>query len=220
MDLSFTREWRSLYTLQRIFEVGARWEESSKDSIAGIRRQILRLPDRSFVDVMKLLSAKDNCCPEVLQELGRTPAIRKRMKQVGFIPPTHDEPRRWDQQRPTRSREVLKAFGVELPKPPRRPLPHTVKIGSRSRGETELRLSRKELYDRVWSIPMFRLATEWGLSGNGLAKACRRLQIPVPPRGYWAKKHAGKKVRPPPLPDLPPGEGEEIVVWEPNQESG
>jgi len=35
---------------------------------------------------------------------------------------------------------------------------------------------------RVWSVPVDKLATEWGLSGRGLAKACRRLKIPVPSR--------------------------------------
>lgn len=217
MDLRLTGEWRSLHTLERIFDVGARWEEGSKDLIAAIRGQILKLPERSFVDVMKLLASKDNCSLEILQELGRTPAIRKRMKEVGFIPPAPGEPVRWNQLRPTRSREVLKALGVELPKPPKLPLPRVVQIGPWRRGGTEVRLAREELFDRVWSLPMSRLAAEWGLSGNGLAKACRRLQIPVPPRGYWAKKAASKKVRRPKLPTLPSGQGEEVTLWVPEE---
>jgi ankyrin repeat protein len=215
MDLGFHREWRSFRTLERIFEVGARWEEASKEFVAAIRRQVLRLPDRSFVDLLKLLALKDKCSPEILQELGRTPAIRKRMKAVGFIPPAHDDPKRYDEIRPTRSREVLKAFGVEPPKPPRQPLPRTVQIGPWRKASAELRLSREELFERVWSVPMSNLAPEWGLSGNGLAKACKRLKIPVPPRGYWAKKAAGKKVRRPRLPELPEGEAEEVLIWVP-----
>ncbi len=36
-----------------------------------------------------------------------------------------------------------------------------------------------------------------------LAKACKQLQIPKPPRGYWAKKEAGLRVpAKPPLPAL------------------
>lgn len=35
---------------------------------------------------------------------------------------------------------------------------------------------------------------EFGISGNGLAKICDRLNVPYPPRGYWAKKEAGKPV--------------------------
>lgn len=41
---------------------------------------------------------------------------------------------------------------------------------------------------------MSRLALEFGISGNGLAKICDRLNVPYPPRGYWARKEAGQKV--------------------------
>lgn len=53
---------------------------------------------------------------------------------------------------------------------------------------------RKQLYDRVWSIPMLSLAEEYGLSNVGLAKLCKRHDIPRPQRGYWAKKEVGLKV--------------------------
>lgn len=39
-------------------------------------------------------------------------------------------------------------------------------------------LTRKELYDRVWSEPMQRLSKEFGLSDVGLAKTCGRYAIP------------------------------------------
>jgi len=46
----------------------------------------------------------------------------------------------------------------------------------------------------VWQKPLSRLAEDFGVSGNGLAKICDRLEVPYPPRGYWAKKEAGKPV--------------------------
>lgn len=58
-----------------------------------------------------------------------------------------------------------------------------------------LTLTRDELYKLVWETPMSRLSERFGLSGNGLAKICRRLDVPYPPRGYWAKLAAGKKVK-------------------------
>jgi hypothetical protein len=61
-------------------------------------------------------------------------------------------------------------------------------------------LTRQELYDRVWAEPVDTLAREFGLSNVGLGKACRRHNIPVPPRGYWARRSAGHNVRRPPLP--------------------
>lgn len=57
-----------------------------------------------------------------------------------------------------------------------------------------MQVTREELYRQVWETPMSRLAAEYGISGNGLAKICNRLNIPYPPRGWWAKKAAGKKV--------------------------
>ena len=60
----------------------------------------------------------------------------------------------------------------------------------------------EELFDRVWSKPVAAVAAECGLSGPGLKKVCRRLSVPVPPRGYWAKLRAGKSVRRPALPGL------------------
>lgn len=68
--------------------------------------------------------------------------------------------------------------------------------------ESPIRLSRKELYQKVWSKPMSRLAPTLGLSDRGLAKLCKRHRIPRPGRGYWQKKKFGKQVRRTPLPKL------------------
>jgi hypothetical protein len=64
-------------------------------------------------------------------------------------------------------------------------------------------VSREDLYALVWSEPMSRLARRFGLSDVGLAKACTRMMIPVPGRGYWAKKEVGRAPRPTRLPTLP-----------------
>ncbi|THK35669.1 hypothetical protein EHS39_23905 [Ensifer sp. MPMI2T] len=60
-------------------------------------------------------------------------------------------------------------------------------------------LTRKELYDLVWSTPILKLAEQFGLSDRGLAKICERNQVPVPGRGYWARLEAGQKVTKTPL---------------------
>jgi hypothetical protein len=54
------------------------------------------------------------------------------------------------------------------------------------------RYNRKKLYDKVWKLPMRLLAKEFGVSNVALAKTCKKLQIPVPGRGYWAKKAANQ----------------------------
>ena len=47
-----------------------------------------------------------------------------------------------------------------------------------------MQISRLDLYNRVWSAPMSKLARELDISDVGLAKACRGHNIPRPPRGY------------------------------------
>jgi len=61
-------------------------------------------------------------------------------------------------------------------------------------------LKREELYDLVWSFPMTKLAKRFGLSDQGLAKKCKKHNIPRPPMGYWAKLEHGKRVKKTPLP--------------------
>lgn len=63
-------------------------------------------------------------------------------------------------------------------------------------------LTRDELHDLVWSVPVSRLAKRFGISDVGLAKICARHEIPRPPRGYWAKVQAGKRLGRTPLPPL------------------
>jgi hypothetical protein len=70
----------------------------------------------------------------------------------------------------------------------------------------ETRVSREELYERVWTEPVRTVAKGFGVSDVALAKQCKRLKIPLPGRGYWSKKAAGKNVRRMPLPALPPND--------------
>jgi hypothetical protein len=59
---------------------------------------------------------------------------------------------------------------------------------------------------------MTALAAELRLSGRGLAKVCARLQVSVPPRGYWAKLMVGKAVTKPDLPAATDGTPAETVI--------
>ncbi len=53
---------------------------------------------------------------------------------------------------------------------------------------------RLALYEEVWSEPLTRLCTKFGLSDNGLRKACKAMNTPVPSVGYRAKLAAGQPV--------------------------
>lgn len=56
-------------------------------------------------------------------------------------------------------------------------------------------LTRRELYDLLWSRPTTKVAAELGISDVGLHKICEKHRVPVPGRGYWAKVSAGKPVK-------------------------
>lgn len=56
-------------------------------------------------------------------------------------------------------------------------------------------LTRRVLYDLVWSRPITKVAEEFGISDVGLKKVCDKHRIPTPPRGYWARKDAGQPVK-------------------------
>jgi len=45
---------------------------------------------------------------------------------------------------------------------------------------------------RVNQEPVSSIAQSIGISGNAVAKWCKRRSIPVPGRGYWAKVKVGK----------------------------
>ena len=66
-------------------------------------------------------------------------------------------------------------------------------------------LHREALYKEVWETPIMQLAKKYCMSDVGLAKICQRMQIPLPPRGYWAKHAYGHKVKKAPLPRLTDG---------------
>jgi hypothetical protein len=65
-------------------------------------------------------------------------------------------------------------------------------------------LTREELYARLWDEPATKVAVELGLSSVALGKIARSLAVPVPPRGYWAKRAVGKHTAKPALPDAGP----------------
>jgi hypothetical protein len=44
-------------------------------------------------------------------------------------------------------------------------------------------LTRRTMYDLVWSKPMIKVAEEFGISDVALKKACDRHRVPTPPRG-------------------------------------
>lgn len=62
--------------------------------------------------------------------------------------------------------------------------------------------NREELYNDVWEQPLTKLQAKYGVSNVAIGKACRKLKVPLPGRGYWAKLAAGHKLKRLPLPEF------------------
>ncbi len=67
-------------------------------------------------------------------------------------------------------------------------------------GEPTEIYERQKLYEEVWKEPVLVVAKRYGVSDVALAKACRKLAVPLPPRGYWARVRARNAPSRPPLP--------------------
>jgi hypothetical protein len=61
-------------------------------------------------------------------------------------------------------------------------------------------LTREQLYEKIWSAPTTQIAAEFGISDVALAKRCKKLNVPKPSLGYWAKVAAGQRPEKTPLP--------------------
>lgn len=60
-------------------------------------------------------------------------------------------------------------------------------------------ISREELYTLVWSMSTVEVAKYLGVSDVAVAKRCKLLNVPKPPRGYWNKIKAGQQINITPL---------------------
>lgn len=58
---------------------------------------------------------------------------------------------------------------------------------------TVTKLTRKQIYDEVWSISISGMANKYDISYSLLWKQIKDANIPIPPKGYWTKKEFGKE---------------------------
>jgi hypothetical protein len=58
-----------------------------------------------------------------------------------------------------------------------------------------IQLTRKELYDLVWSTPLTKLSEKYSLTTEGIKKICKEFEIPTPDNGYWSKLKFKKEVK-------------------------
>ena len=58
-----------------------------------------------------------------------------------------------------------------------------------------IELTRKELYDLVWSTSLTKLSDKYALTADGIKKICKEFDIPIPENGYWMKLKYNKEVK-------------------------
>jgi hypothetical protein len=86
----------------------------------------------------------------------------------------------------------------------------------RQRDVRECVYRRDELYEQVWTEPVRTVAKRYGVSDVALAKTCKRLGVPLPGRGFWARRNAGQDVGRAPLAPLAAGAVTELKrAWAP-----
>ena len=162
-------------TVEKLLTCGVRWEETDPKKVAQIRWWLVKAGEYELRSVFRHLKRPDICAPETLQELARTPKMQERLLAYGLVKKPVTERERRQEEVAGRQREVARL---------------------------SRRHDRQALYDQVWSQPVQLVAKSFGISGTALAKTCRKLRVPVPPRGYWARLGSGQKVSKPPLPEL------------------
>ena len=122
----------------------------------------------------------------------KTPLPPSKIETVELIP---------EKGKPKETEEIISQQTIVVPE--------EEKIGLEIRYEGQAqRYNRETLYQEVWAEPMTVVCQRYGMSDNGLRKICRKLDVPFPPAGYWAKVRAGKTVSKPSLPKVktPPNE--------------
>jgi hypothetical protein len=73
-------------------------------------------------------------------------------------------------------------------------------------------LTRKQLYDLVWSTPFYKLTLQYAISVEGLKKLCKQFDIPIPVNGYWMKLKHNKPVKKTKFNDIFGGVGKIVLT--------
>ncbi|PPD47773.1 MAG: hypothetical protein CTY14_03705, partial [Methylotenera sp.] len=71
-------------------------------------------------------------------------------------------------------------------------------------------VTREKLYEEIWTEPITKVSKRYGVSDSYLVRVLKSLNIPRPPRGYWATVASGIHPEKPPLPSAKLGDA---ITW-------
>jgi hypothetical protein len=165
--------------MQLLLDHGAMWRPDDVRAVSDVRRNLYDCDAEVTLEVIDALIKHNACARESLDVLLKTPAMKRHVAEV---------------------QRKLSLLGFDVRTAEQKAQEATQKEEARKWALRSLmsHYDREKLYEEIWSEPMIRVAKRYNLSDVGLAKVCRKLNIPRPGRGYWEKKGAGK-----PLPRRP-----------------
>ena len=175
---------KGLDSAREVTALGAVWNPDDHRGFNNLRRALYGCQPEVTIELLKIFKEHDACPQERLKELLHKPRMKELLASQTY----------W------LTRLGLKYEEKRNPKewsPPAHLL---------------VQYDREKLYKEIWLEPMSILAKRYNVSDVYLARVCRLLRVPLPGRGYWAKRSAGKAAKKrPPLPPLP-GEREKQVT--------
>jgi ankyrin repeat protein len=173
-----------LKTVELLLEQGALWKPDDKYQLNEARRGLFECESEVTLELIEQMNKHQACTQDALKDLIGTPAIKKHLMasigkfaRLGFDVRTKEkiveEKRQEDEHRQWILHDLMRTY------------------------------DRQKIYEEIWLEPMQHVAKRYGMSDVGLGKICKKLAIPRPGVGYWAKKAAGKPVPGQPvLPEL------------------
>jgi len=172
-----------LDTFRLLLERGALWRPDDAREVGQMRRNLYECEPDVTLEIVERLVKHSAGLQEAIHSLLRTPAMKKHLVPV--------------------ARNLLRmGFDVRTPEQKAEDARQKERYRQWALRELASRYNREEIYREIWSEPIQHVAKRYKLSDVGLAKVCRKLNIPRPGRGYWAIKAAGKTTpKRPPLPD-------------------
>lgn len=168
---------RGTGVIEAILKCGKCWEEMDQKRLADIRRYMLKISDYHLKVIVRCLIRPEISSPKTYHELVRTPKMLARLVSLGLCKKSVTEKEKKKIEREQRT--------------------NTIRILLQ-------KYDREKLYEQVWAEPVLKVAKDYGVSEVWLGKVCRQLDVPVPPRGYWARVRNGGKRKKPSLPNLRP----------------
>lgn len=175
---------KTLKTFELLLEHGALLRPDNDKEIACARRSLFECEPDVTLKLVDGLVKRGACTPDTIQNLLRTPAMKKHLTPVA-------------------QKLVSLGFDVRTPEQKIQDERQEEAYSKWALQELVSRYSREEIYREIWLEPIRHVAKRYKLSDVGFAKVCKKLNIPRPGLGYWAKRAAGKPVpKQPPLPKL------------------